>query len=229
MFVDKGQFQSLVLWLEEQKIRHYQVSDRDELRKIGNDRWQSHYEVYLKSLGCHYTNNNVQALCWLLGKALHLETDGPDKQIEAFSNIDSKYLFSSFFTYLSTKYKTNFFHVVQSVEFADGIDKVCEALNIPPHPDPLVRLEACHKLLESRIGFKMEKDIQSVKVNLDEHDFGFSDKTMDPVLLRTAKILRMLHLQQLRKLQSDVNNTIELVQGVTANPKTDTKLGKVGR
>lgn len=203
---DKGQFESLVLWLEEQKIRHYQVSDRDELRKIGNDRWQSHYEVYLKSLGCHYTNNNVQALCWLLGKALHLETDGPDKQIEAFSNID-----------------------MQSVEFADGIDKVCEALNIPPHPDPLVRLEACHKLLESRIGFKMEKDIQSVKVNLDEHDFGFSDKTMDPVLLRTAKILRMLHLQQLRKLQSDVNNTIELVQGVTANPKTDTKLGKVGR
>lgn len=206
MFVDNGQFQSLVLWLEEQKIRHYQVSDRDELRKIGNDRWQSHYEVYLKSLGCHYTNNNVQALCWLLGKALHLETDGPDKQIEAFSNID-----------------------MQSVEFADGIDKVCEALNIPPHPDPLVRLEACHKLLESRIGFKMEKGIQSVKVNLDEHDFGFSDKTMDPVLLRTAKILRMLHLQQLRKLQSDVNNTIELVQGVTANPKTDTKLGKVGR
>lgn len=32
----------------------------------------------------------------------------------------------------------------------------------------------------------------------------------------------------LRELQSNINNTIEAVQRVTANPKTDTKLGKVG-
>ena len=52
---------------------------------------------------------------------------------------------------------------------------------------------------------------------------------MDPVLKDAAKILRLLHLTNLRKLQSDINNTIELVQNVTANPKTDTKSGKVGR
>ena len=29
--------------------------------------------------------------------------------------------------------------------------------------------------------------------------------------------------------QDEINNTIETVQAVTANPKTDTRLGKVGR
>jgi hypothetical protein len=31
-----------------------------------------------------------------------------------------------------------------------------------------------------------------------------------------------------RELQSGINNTVEMVQAVIANPKTDTKLGKVG-
>ena len=108
------------------------------------------------------------------------------------------------------------------------MDKLCEVLKIPSHPDPMVRLEACHKLLKSRIGMKSSEE-NSVEVNLQEHDFGFTEKSMDPVLREAAKILRMLHLTQLRKLQSEINNTIEMVQGVTANPKTDTKLGKVGR
>ena len=125
-----------------------------------------------------------------------------------------------------------FFFSVQSSEYSCQVDKICEILKIPAHPNPTVRLEACHKLLNSRIGMKQDSEdstISSVEVNLQDHDFGFADKSMDPVLRDAAKILRMLHLAQLRKLQSDINNTIELVQSVTANPKTDTKLGKVGR
>ena len=120
---------------------------------------------------------------------------------------------------------------VQSHEFSCQVDKICETLKIPAHPNPTVRLEACQKLLNSRMGMKQgnEDSTGGVEVNLQEHDFGFTDKSMDPVLRDAAKILRMLHLAQLRKLQSDINNTIELVQSVTANPKTDTKLGKVGR
>ena len=73
------------------------------------------------------------------------------------------------------------------------------------------------------------KNAKSIEISLKDHDFGFTEKNMDPVLKEAAKILRLLHLTNLRKLQSDINNTIELVQSVTANPKTDTKSGKVGR
>lgn len=90
---------------------------------------------------------------------------------------------------------------MKSQDFSDGIDQVCQMLKIPPHPDPLVRLEACQKLLNSRIGMKRQAgDSHNVEVKLHEHDFGFSDKTMDPVLKDAAKILRMVHLTQLRKV-----------------------------
>ena len=123
---------------------------------------------------------------------------------------------------------THTFILAKSQDFANGIDQVCQMLKIPHHPDPLVRLEACQKLLNTRIGMK-QQTVDSFNVSLQDHDFGFTDKSMDPVLKDAAKILRMVHLKHLRNLQSDINNTIELVQSVTANPKTDTKLGKVGR
>ncbi len=44
-----------------------------------------------------------------------------------------------------------------------------------------------------------------------------------------AKILRLLYINDLRKLQTQINEAIVSVQTVTANPKTDTRLGKVGR
>jgi RLL motif-containing protein 1 len=42
------------------------------------------------------------------------------------------------------------------------------------------------------------------------------------------KILRLLHVEQLRQLQTRVNEILVRVQRLTANPKTDLKLGKVG-
>lgn len=50
----------------------------------------------------------------------------------------------------------------------------------------------------------------------------------DPVLNQATKMLRLLHIQNLRQLQTQINELIVAVQSVTANPKTDTKLGKVG-
>lgn len=50
----------------------------------------------------------------------------------------------------------------------------------------------------------------------------------DKVLNDAAKILRLLHIQDLRDLQTKINETIVNLQTITANPKTDASLGKVG-
>lgn len=62
---------------------------------------------------------------------------------------------------------------------------------------------------------------------LETLPLGFS--TSDSELDRLAKVLRVLHVRELRKLQNRINSAIAAMQEVTANPKTDSKLGKVGR
>ena len=43
-----------------------------------------------------------------------------------------------------------------------------------------------------------------------------------------SKVLRLLYIDDLRRLQTAVNNVIVRAQAFTANPRTDAKLGKVG-
>lgn len=62
---------------------------------------------------------------------------------------------------------------------------------------------------------------------LDELPLGFT--TGDGAVDRFAKIVRVLHVRQLRELQDGINDDVARMQQVTANPKTDVKLGKVGR
>lgn len=62
---------------------------------------------------------------------------------------------------------------------------------------------------------------------MDKIDTGF--ETGDYITAEAAKILRLLHIKELRELQDSVNEAIVSVQKMTANPKTDTRLGKVGR
>lgn len=90
-------------------------------------------------------------------------------------------------------------------------------------------LEAAARVIQRRLGpdavrppTKKSNDLAySLK---DAPQFAFADKDLD----EAAKILRLLQIHSVRHLQTTINETIVAVQELTANPKTDTKLGKVG-
>lgn len=66
---------------------------------------------------------------------------------------------------------------------------------------------------------------KTVAHSLDDSDqYAFTNKDVD----KAAKILRLLQIHHMRDLQTAINETIVCVQELTADPKTDTKLGKVG-
>lgn len=69
--------------------------------------------------------------------------------------------------------------------------------------------------------------LQGIPFPIQDVDLGFDLK--DPDLNKAAKVLRMIYIQDLRNLQTKANELIVAVQNVTANPKTDTRLGRVGR
>lgn len=43
-----------------------------------------------------------------------------------------------------------------------------------------------------------------------------------------VRALRLIHVENLREVQTKINETIVAVQELTADPRTDKKLGKVG-
>ena len=61
-------------------------------------------------------------------------------------------------------------------------------------------------------------------LEMPPNDFSTGSEAMDA----GSKVLRLLYIDDLRKLQTAVNNVIVKAQAFTANPKTDAKLGKVG-
>lgn len=119
--------------------------------------------------------------------------------------------------------------IVQDKEFIAGIRTLATKLNVPHHPNHLLQLEAIARIVHERIGpaAKIRKEITGKPFPFDKgNDVVAGD---DAALDYPMRILRLLQIQSLRQLQTHINETIVAVQNLTANPKTDTKLGKVGR
>lgn len=90
-------------------------------------------------------------------------------------------------------------------------------------------MEAAARVIQRRLGPDSDRALAKKATDLayslkDSSQFVFVDKDLD----EAAKILRLLQIHSVRHLQTTINETIVAVQELTANPKTDTKLGKVG-
>uniref|UniRef100_A0A8C7BBA8 RNA transcription, translation and transport factor protein n=1 Tax=Neovison vison TaxID=452646 RepID=A0A8C7BBA8_NEOVI len=47
---DETEFRNFIVWLEDQKIRHYKIEDRGNLRNIRSSDWPKFFEKYLKDV-----------------------------------------------------------------------------------------------------------------------------------------------------------------------------------
>lgn len=227
---DRREFSCCVLWLEDQRIRHYDDGERDRRLRDGSgsdaDQWEAgSLAKYLAELGCPgkiASSGRRERLTWLVGQAVKLKflknparynnsEPGQRRRQKALGDCD-----------------------VSSPEFRSKVEDLAGKLAVPLHPDPSVTFEACCTLIRERAA-KSDTDVaakaKGQTVTLSEHSMGVPPelRSSDPALCDALKILRLLHLKDLRGLQDEINNTIETVQAVTANPKTDTRLGKVGR
>ena len=105
------------------------------------------------------------------------------------------------------------------------------------HPNCSLTLEAIRMVIEERLSdsaIEVACNSQSKEngkyrnmYNPTAQDCGFD--LGDKSLSEAAKVLRLLHIKELRHLQTAINELIVAVQAVTANPKTDQSLGKVGK
>ncbi|KAH0520018.1 UPF0568 protein [Microtus ochrogaster] len=225
--VNETEFRNFIVWLEDQKIRHYKIEDRGNLRNIHSSDWPKFFEKYLKDVNCPFKiQERQEAIDWLLGLAVRLEygdnaekykdlvpdnrknTDNTAKNAEPLINLD-----------------------VNNPDFKAGVMALANLLQIQRHDDYLVMLKAIRILVQERLTqdavAKANQTKEGLPVALDKHILGFD--TGDAVLNEAAQILRLLHIEELRELQTKINEAIVAVQAIIADPKTDHRLGKVGR
>ncbi|KAH9382020.1 hypothetical protein HPB48_015309 [Haemaphysalis longicornis] len=190
---------------------------------------------YLQDLGCpHKGSDNKTVLDWLLGMAVHLEySDDPDKYAEA-SKRQKEETGAPKMVHANPLDDLDF----DCQEFRQGVQALAQFLGVTQHPDHIVTLQARHPqlagvcaLIQERLSPAGQEAIkqrasQGKPYPLKESSLGFD--TGDPVLNQASKVLRLLYVQDLRDLQTRINEAIVAVQAITANPKTDTRLGKVG-
>ena len=109
---------------------------------------------------------------------------------------------------------------------------LAQLLGVSPHPDHLETLSAICTVIQNSFSKEALENKQNKKKDgrpspIMELPLGF--ETNDQILDKAAKVLRLCFIHDLRDLQTKINEIIVAVQTITANPKTDTRLGKVGR
>lgn len=214
-------FCKIVLWLEEEKIRLYDKSDRKALRDFGKA-WYTSAADYCKELGVPAEGLDernlavkLRVLNGLTNLAIHdiyrdkveakeLTLVAPPKAASGEADEKQKLL-----------------------DFVAPLNKLLENFKLPklptdaPDTDTLAALDCIH----ARV-CPPPKD-KGTPLNLDEIPVGF--EIADPEVRRAACVLRLLHGNELRDLQVKINQVINELQQLTADPKTDSRLGRVGR
>ncbi|XP_023342890.1 UPF0568 protein C14orf166 homolog [Eurytemora carolleeae] len=226
------EYRTLVLWLEDQKIRHYKIDDRKGLRDINAESWPQAFNDYLTELGCTVLQKSPEEILdWLIGFAVRLVFGDDAEQYRKYNSEFISNLRADQPRLVSSNPLDNLDFTAP--EFKAGVENLADFLQVTKHPDHLVTLQAICKLVSRRLS---SKAIQNPKSVVPEGQaFNYKDDSLgllgtgDHKVDDAAKILRLLYINDLRELQTRINEAIVSVQAVTANPKTDTRLGKVGR
>ncbi|XP_054707395.1 RNA transcription, translation and transport factor protein-like [Uloborus diversus] len=226
---DDEQFRTLVVWLEDQYIRHYPIENRAPLRKTTDPTWEEAFNSYLKANACPFTDREEIA-DWLLGLAVRLEYED---NIDKYKTITAESVNEQSSTTPQVKASNPLDNLdFESDEFKGYVKSLAQLLGVSPHPNHLETLSAVCTIIQKHFSEEALKNKQGKSKDakpspIMELPLGF--ETGDPVLEKAAKILRLCFIHDLRDLQTKINEIIVAVQNITANPKTDTRLGKVGR
>ncbi|EGD73416.1 hypothetical protein PTSG_05115 [Salpingoeca rosetta] len=224
---DEGAFRNLVSALEDSTIRFYKMEERGPLRDIQSDTWSDTFQKYLEDMECPFASKDWRGndshrylvVDWLLGRAVALDYHD---NADTFNSESAM-----------ARGKASVGIDVHSHEARAALKELAKLLQLPLVEDDNLMWRAVAKRVARKFSpeaITAARDAQQEVVDrhtLEEMPLGFS--TGDAALDDAAKVLRLLHVSDLRDLQTRVNELITAAQNVTADPKTDSSLARVGK
>lgn len=248
---EPAQAAALYAWLEDHHIRQLPLGERGPLRAGAPEAIRA-YLVECQApvaIVAHLEAGRHRHVCsWLLGIALAFEYGDKHQEYEqayrsacpaGTPSVPAKSLIAADDPELKLLAEALQLPVeADSMQTLNSIIKAARKLprHRPPivpavpvaHAPPLPPLpRACGQPKSAGRAQKPTGTAALAPLGEEAFPLGFSLGT-EP-LDNVARVLRMLHVQRLRAVQDAVNAVTECMQEFTANPKTDTRLGKVGR
>jgi len=227
---NEGEVRNLIVWLEDNCINHYKPEDRASLRDIKSEEWISAVKAYLGELKCPIENLSKKpaVVNWLISHAVQLKYVKDTKKYNDAHKVKSE----SNGNKITLKESSR----IDDLEMKVGIESLRKLLKVPHHDDQVLVLRGIAKVVEDNLSEESIKNHLAKQKGgagrdnyLSLHDTSLGFDTKDPALDEVAKILRLLQIHNLRDLQTRINAAIVNTQKITANPKTDQSLGRVGR
>ncbi|XP_073249220.1 RNA transcription, translation and transport factor protein-like [Porites lutea] len=221
---------NLVVWLEDQRIRLYKIEERVELRDVKSSEWMKTFRKYLDDLKCPVEfSQKPSVVDWLLAHAVRVEYAENAEKFNSAGQKDKKEPDEGG-TVEGSLDESLINLTVENPDLKAGVTSLSKLLSLPEHPDHFVLLQALHSLIEGKLSSEAIKTDKKGKkadvIPLNKVELGFN--TGDSAVNEAAKIIRLLHVTDLRELQTRINEAIVAVQAITANPKTNQSLGRVG-
>lgn len=221
---------NLVVWLEDQRIRFYKIEERVELRNVKSSEWLKTFRKYLDDLKCPVEfSQKPSVVDWLLAHAVRVEYAENAEKFNSAGQKDKRELGEGG-TVEGSLDESLINLTVENPDLKAGVTSLSKLLSLPEHPDHFVLLQALRSLIEGKLSSEAIKTDKKGKkadvIPLNKVDLGFN--TGDSAVNEAAKIIRLLHVTDLRELQTRINEAIVAVQAITANPKTNQSLGRVG-
>jgi len=233
-FASRGDIVILVSWLEDRKIRELEIEERESLRRdhIG---WDEVFSGYLNRLGCPFvwkSTNTLDCLNWLVAYSVSTEYEDCAEaclNLEAAAGEDEEEEFAAGDGGGGEMEVTP---EVENVALHQEVDKLGALVHLTRLPEEenvefLQRAARQVRLLLTPGSIHALSTNGSEGISLQHFPLGFDTK--DEVVNQLAVVLRMLYLLDFRELQNDLNALIVLGQEFTANPKTSSTLGAVGK
>lgn len=225
---------TLVGWLEDRKIRALEVSERTALRN-GCSAWGRAFQSYLETIECPFASQCAEVRGSRLQNATkqNLTVSPLETKSRTSAVVDRKiltWLLQRAIAYdledqgdcvytAGPKQVSELVDPVQRLSARFGVDPVS-----PCTEDSVV--QALQTIVDRSKDDAQRKGDQSREADLSQFPLGF--KSGDLEVDHAAQILRMLYLSNLREVQDAANAMMIQAQEFTANPKTNSSLGKVG-
>lgn len=225
---NEEELRNLVVWLEDQRIRLYKIEERVQLRDIKSSQWMKAFRKFLDDLDCPVEySQKLSVVDWLLAHAIRLEYAENAEKYNSMGQKDKTEQGQGTESLDESLINLS----VDNPDLKAGVMSLSKLLNLPQHRDHFVLLQAVHSLIEGKLSQEASKigkksDRKADVIPLNQVNLGFD--TGDSAVNEAAKIIRLLHVTELRELQTKINEAIVAVQAITANPKTDQSLGRVG-